>query len=181
MKTLNVRNLSIIILLFLFANCYSQDSTSVQKPKPAKSEFWKKVRFGGGLGLDFGNNVSSVTIAPSAVYQVNKYFATGVGLQGSYVSFRDSYKSYIYGGSLIGLVNPIEFAQLSVELEQLRVNTNFEARLGIPSQRNWNTALFLGVGYVSNNFTVGIRYNVLFKESDNVYGNAFMPFVRVFF
>ncbi|WP_395076852.1 hypothetical protein [Flavobacterium sp.] len=181
MKTLNLKNLLIFSLLFLFVNSYSQDSTAVEKKQKTKSEFWKKVRFGGGLGLNFGNNVSSVTVAPSAVYQVNKYFATGVGLQGSYVSFKDSYKSYVYGGSLIGLVNPIEQAQLSVELEQLRVNTNFEARFGIPSQRNWNTALFLGVGYVSNNFTVGVRYNVLYKETDNVYGNAFMPFVRIFF
>ena len=181
MKTLNLKNLLILSLLFLCVNSYSQDSTSVQKPKSAKSEFWKKVRFGGGLGLNFGNNGSSFTIAPSAIYQVNKYFSTGVGLQGSYVSFKGSYKSYIYGGSLIGLINPIEFAQLSVELEQLRVNTNFEASFKIPSQRNWNTALFLGVGYMSNNFTVGVRYNILYKESDNVYGNAFMPFVRIFF
>lgn len=181
MKTINLKNLLILSTLFLFVNSYSQDSTSVDYNKKTKSEFWKKVRFGGGLGLNFGNNGSSVTIAPSAIYQVNKYFATGVGLQGSYVSFKDSYKSYIYGGSLIGLVNPIEFAQLSVEVEQLRVNTSFDSRLAIPSQRNWNTALFLGVGYVSNHFTVGVRYNVLYKDTDYVYGDAFMPFVRVFF
>jgi long-subunit fatty acid transport protein len=160
---------------------FAQDSTAVQKPIPMKSEFWKRVRFGGGLGLNFANNATAVTISPSGVYDVNKYVSVGVGLQGSYVSFRDSYKSYIYGGSLIGLFNPLEGVQLSTELEQLRVNTTFNSALKVPSQQNWNTALFLGAGYVTDFATIGIRYNVLFKQSDNVYGEAFMPFVRVFF
>jgi hypothetical protein len=31
------------------------------------------------------------------------------------------------------------------------------------------------------NVTIGARYNVLFDKDKNVYGEAFMPFVRVFF
>jgi hypothetical protein len=169
--------ISCLIIAISFSG-YSQDSTSVVKQK---SEFWKKVRFGAGLGLNIGNNATNITIAPSAVYQFNNYVSAGLGLQGSYVSFKDSYKSYIYGGSLITLINPIEQVQLSFELEQLRVNTNFESNLFITSRSTWNTALFVGAGYVTNHVTLGIRYNVLFKESDNVYGDAFMPFVRVYF
>jgi hypothetical protein len=41
--------------------------------------------------------------------------------------------------------------------------------------------LFVGAGYGSDNVIVGIRYNVLYKESDFVYNTAFMPFVRVYF
>jgi long-subunit fatty acid transport protein len=153
-----------------------------QQVTPApKSEFWQKVRFGGGLGLNFGNNTTSITVAPSAVYDVNQYVSVGLGVQGSYVSYKDSYKSYIYGGSLIGLINPIEQVQLSAEFEQLRVNTTFDSSFSIPARRNWNTALFLGAGYRTNNITIGARYNVLYKETDNVYGQAFMPFVRVYF
>jgi hypothetical protein len=41
--------------------------------------------------------------------------------------------------------------------------------------------LFLGAGYRNENITFGVRYNVLHKERDNIYAEAFMPFVRVFF
>ncbi len=157
---------------------YSQESTAVVKQK---SEFWKKVRFGAGLVLNVGNNVTNITIAPSAVYQFNNYVSAGLGIQGSYVSYRNSFKSFIYGGSIITLINPIEQVQLSLELEQLRVSTSFESSLSIPNKNSWNTALFVGAGYITNHVTLGIRYNVLYKESDNVYGQAFMPFVRVYF
>jgi hypothetical protein len=109
-------------------------------------------------------------------------FAAGVGLQGSYVKVDDrdlQYKSYIYGGSLIGLVNPVEQVQLSAELEQLRINQEFT---NVDLKNNfWNTALFLGAGYYTGNVTVGIRYNVLFNRDDLVYNEALMPFIRVFF
>jgi hypothetical protein len=168
----------ILIAILINFSAFAQQPTTAPTPK---SEFWKKVRFGGGLGLNFGNNATSITVAPSAVYDVNQYVSVGLGVQGSYVSLRDTYKSYIYGGSLIGLINPIEQIQLSIELEQLRVNTTFDSSLSTPARRDWNTALFLGAGYVANNITIGARYNVLYKETDNVYGQAFMPFVRVYF
>jgi hypothetical protein len=161
-------------------SAFAQDSTAVQKAEPLQSEFWKRVRIGGGLGLNFGD-VTTVSIAPSAVYEFNRYFSGGFGLQGTYVSFRGAYKSYIYGGSLIGLVHPVQGLQVSAELEQLRVNTKFDVKFATPLAKDWNTALFLGVGYVSNFATVGVRYNVLYKETDNVYGQAFLPFVRVYF
>jgi len=41
--------------------------------------------------------------------------------------------------------------------------------------------LFLGAGYNSGSVTVGVRYNVLYKSKDMVYGSPFMPFIRVYF
>lgn len=147
-----------------------------------KNDFWENVRFGGGVGLSVGSGYTNIALAPSAIYQFNDIFAAGVGLQGSYVKVDDrdlKYKSYIYGGSLIGLANPIESVQLSVELEQLRVNQEFTV---LKVKDNfWNTALYLGAGYFAGNVTVGVRYNVLFRKDDLVYNEALMPFVRVFF
>lgn len=168
----------LILVLFAFSlSGFSQDSTSVKR----KSEFWKNVQLGGGLGLNVGGGFTDITVAPSAIYNVNEFLSLGVGLQGSYVSVKNNYNSFIYGGSLIGLVNPIKEIQLSVELEQLKVNTKFESSFQIPSRHFWNTGLFLGAGYRTNNVTIGARYNVLFNENDNVYSNAFMPFIRVYF
>ena len=137
-----------------------------------------KVHFGGTLGLSIGSGFTDIVVAPSVIYDVNDYFSAGVGLQGSYVNFKNNFESYIYGASLIGLVNPIEEIQLSAELEQVRVNTTFDDNY---KDNFWNTALFLGAGYRAQNITIGIRYNVLFDKNKSVYNEAFMPFVRVYF
>lgn len=137
-----------------------------------------RVHFGGSLGLSVGSGFTDIVVAPSVIYDVNDYFSAGVGLQGSYVNWKNNFESYIYGASLIGLVNPIDEIQLSAELEQLRVNTTYEDNF---KDNFWNTALFLGVGYRTNNVTIGVRYNVLFNKDKNVYNEAFMPFIRVYF
>ncbi|WP_116790377.1 hypothetical protein [Flavobacterium psychrotrophum] len=154
--------------------------------------FWDKVQFGGGLGIGFGSGYTDVNIAPGAIYNFNEYVAAGIGLQGSYVYQKDWYSSFIYGGSLIFLGNPIPQVQLSAELQQLRVNMDYADGFNytIPGYAGysggnthdfWNTALFLGAGYRMENVTIGMRYNVLYKESDMVYSDAFMPFIRVYF
>lgn len=173
-----LRNLFLFVAFLTHClNSYSQDDETLK----SKSIFWEKVQFGGGLGLGFGTGFTNISVAPSAIYNFNEYFATGLGLQYSYVKQKNFYQSNIYGGSIIALFNPIEEIQLSSELEQLRVNTSYDSFYGGFSDNFWNTALFLGAGYRSQNVTLGIRYNVLYKENQGVYANAFIPFVRVFF
>ncbi|WGK65630.1 hypothetical protein [Croceiramulus getboli] len=172
--------LKLHLLLFLFL---SIPITSIAQSRPTTydaANFWSKVRFGGGVGLNFGNGFFSGTLAPSAVYEVNPYFAVGPGLNFSYVS-DNQFKSTIYGGSVIALANPFREVQLSAELEQLRVNQRIETTQGDFTDNFWNTALFLGAGYRTSFATVGIRYNVLFEENEGIYANAWQPFVRFYF
>lgn len=175
------KHIFLVIYFVLFSSLSTlnaQTSNNKSNLQAQKSEFWQKVRFGGGLGLSFGSGFTNISIAPSAIYEINQYLATGIGLQGSYIRVRNNYEAYTYGGSLILLGNPIPEIQLSAELEQLRVNLNFDNGL---SDNFWNTALFLGAGYRTNNVTIGLRYNVLHNSSNNVYSEAFMPFVRIYF
>ncbi len=166
-----------------------QRTIAAQQTNAAANDFWNRVQFGGGLGLGFGSGYTDVTVAPGAIYNFNPYVSAGVGLQGSYVRMKHSYESYIYGGSLLGLFNPIEQVQLSAELEQLRVNTTFDSYYTDDytytrsklKDNFWNTALYLGAGYRVQNVTIGIRYNVLFDEDKSVYSEAFMPFIRAYF
>ena len=182
-KKLIVFSFYFTIFLF-FATTNAQNSENQRPQARQKSEFWSKVRFGGGLGLSIGTGFTDVTIAPSAIYEFNEYVAAGIGLQGSYIRVKprnyafESYETFAYGGSWIVLVNPIQQVQLSAELEQLRVNVNFDSGF---SDNFWNTALFLGGGYRAQNVTIGIRYNVLHNSNKNIYSEAFMPFVRVYF
>ena len=90
-----------------------------------QNDFWNHVRFGGGIGLSFGDGFFSGTLAPSAIYQFNEQFALGLGLTGTYNEQKDIYKSTVLGGSLIGLFSPINEIQLSAELEQLHINQDF--------------------------------------------------------
>lgn len=169
--------LTSVLFLTAIPSGYAQETNNSQQ----KSNFWKDVRFGGGLGLSFGSGYSNIMVAPSAIYEVNEYFSTGLGAQYSYVSSRDYFNSHLYGLSLVELFSPIPEAQISVELEQLRVNNTYTQFNPEFKDDFWNTALFLGGGYRNQNVTIGVRYNVLYKEANNVYSQAWMPFVRVYF
>jgi hypothetical protein len=166
---LNKPALLTLLMVILFATGALAQNSNV---------FSERIHFGGSLGLSIGSGFTNIVLAPSFIYDVNQYFSAGAGIQGSYVSWENNFESYIYGASLIGLFNPIEQVQLSAELEQLRVNTTYDDNF---KDNFWNTALFIGAGYRTNNVTIGVRYNILFKERNNVYNEPFMPFIRVFF
>lgn len=169
--------LSLVFLFGLKFEIYAQESQEIN----TKSDFLNHIQFGGGLGLGVGNGYADIMVAPSAIYNFNNYVSAGLGIQYNYVKQRDFYKANMYGGSIIALLNPLEEIQISTELEQLRINRTFNDALGNDTQDFWNTALFIGAGYRNENITMGIRYNVLHKDRDNIYAEAFMPFVRIFF
>ena len=144
------------------------------------SDFWNKVRYGGGLGLGFGNNNFNLAVSPSAIYQANPQFATGLSLNLNYSKIGDA-KLLAYGASIMNFYNPWPFLQVSAEYEQWRVNLdqNFN---GINVEDNyWYPALFLGLGYTQRNVTFGIRYDVLYDAGRSLYADPWMPFVRFYF
>ncbi|KLT70796.1 MULTISPECIES: hypothetical protein [Flavobacterium] len=171
-----------VILMFLFSNL----TIAQQRPNYVidnSSVFWDKVQFGGGVGLGIGSGYTDISVMPSAIYNVNPIVSVGVGLQFGYLYSKNYYESFVYGGSLVGLVNPIPEIQLSAELEQVRVNTDYKSNNFRPSYSDnyWNTALYLGAGYRTGSVTIGARYDVLYDPDRSLYGSGFMPFVRVYF
>jgi len=165
---------TIIASFLLFSSLsFSQDESP--------SEFWRNVRFGGGIGLSFGNGFFSGTLAPAAVYQFQEApFSLGLGLNGTYNSQKNVFNSTVLGGSIIGLFDPIREVQASVEFEQLNVNRRSEDDQFI-DENYWYPALFVGLGYRSQNVIFGIRYDLLYDSEKSIYANAYAPFVRVFF
>ena len=176
-KLLRVCPTYLLLLVLIFSNCLfaQQNNTQIN----SQNNFWEKVQFGGGIGLGFGSGFTDITLAPSAIYNFNKYVALGVGAQYSYLKQRDFFATNLYGGSIIALFNPIQQIQLSAELEQLRVNQSIDNTRS-NTLNSWNTALFVGAGYRSGFATVGLRYNIL-NDRNSIYGSSFMPFIRVFF
>jgi len=166
-----------LLVLFIFTICFSISSSAQE----TRSQFWQQVRFGGGIGLSFGDGFFSGTLAPSAIYEFNDRLAFGVGLNFSYNTLKNNYKSTIIGGSVLTLFNVIRELQISSEFELLNVNRNYDSGLGFPDENYLYPALFLGAGFRSNNVTIGIRYDVLYDIDRSIYANAWAPFVRVYF
>ena len=181
MKKNFVMNLTFLLTIVVLFSFKSEIFAQQIPENKTKSDFWNKVQFGGGLGLGFGSGYTNFSISPSAIYNINNYFATGVGLQYAYVREKNVYTANLYGGSIIGLFNPLEEIQLSVEVEQLKVNNSFNTDYGKVHDDFWNTALFLGAGYRTSNVTIGAKYNVLYKDNQGVYADALMPFIRIYF
>ncbi|WP_298532598.1 alpha-ketoglutarate decarboxylase [uncultured Algibacter sp.] len=146
-----------------------------------KSDFWSHMRYGGGIGLNFGDGFFSGTLAPSAIYQFDQQFALGLGLNFTYNSQKNAYESTVLGASIISLYNVIPQIQISAEFEQLNIDRNYDTRLGLMNENYWLPALYLGAGYRSGNVSVGIRYDVLYDENRSIYVDPWAPFVRFYF
>ncbi|MBF8149869.1 alpha-ketoglutarate decarboxylase [Winogradskyella sp. F6397] len=165
--------------LCTFLICFSALLSFAQEHTANKNSFWSHVEYGGGIGLNFGDGFFSGSLAPNALYRFNPYVATGIGLNFSYSSQKDVFKSTVLGGSLIGLFNPYREVQISTEFEQLHVSRKFDDRYtSFGDEEYWYPALFIGAGYSSGNVTIGIRYDVLYDKDKSIYSEAWMPFVR---
>ena len=165
-------------IVFFALNFSFLNSVSAQQNT---SDFMSHVRFGGSIGLSFGDGFFSGTLAPSAIYEFNDQVALGMGLNGTYNTQKNFYKSTILGGSVIGLFSPINEIQLSAEFEQLHVNRRYDSFLNVSDDTYWSPALFVGAGFRSSNVTFGIRYDLLFDENKSIYADAWAPFVRFYF
>lgn len=172
-KIMQLNKKMIVIFLLMASLAFSQQKIT--------SDFWKNVRFGGGIGLSFGDGFFSGTLAPSAIYEFNNYFGLGLGLNGTINNQKNVYKSTILGGSLIGLFNPINELQLSAEFEQLNVNRKYDTNLNLSKDNYWSPALFIGAGYRNGNVTFGIRYDILYDIEKSIYADPWAPFVRFYF
>ncbi|MCJ1808503.1 MULTISPECIES: hypothetical protein [Flavobacterium] len=163
---------------FLFSSINQAQNLEADPPV---NNFWDHVRFGGGLGLSIGNNFTNISVSPTMYYNFDDKTSVGLGLNSSYVKNSGNFTSFVYGVSGSLLYSPVEYLQLSTDIEQLRVNLDYNTISGRRFDDFWNTALFLGGGYRMNNVTAGLRYNLLFKNTNNLYTSAWMPFVRIVF
>jgi hypothetical protein len=164
-------------VLFSFSFSWIQAQETTEK---GSSKFSDHVSFGEGIGLGVGSNYFSAYVAPSAVYNFNKYLSAGPGLQYSYQSGQNV-NANIYGGSFIILANSLDAVQLSTEIEQVYVQQNQEFNFRNFTAIFWETALFIRAGYKAWPVTIGLLYNALFQEEDGIYATAWIPFMCVLF
>ena len=140
-----------------------------------KAAFWDNVQFGGGLNVGISNNSTTIGISPSAIYNVNDKFGTGVGVSYLYSKYKNSSDPLsAYGASILALYKPFEGAQLSSEFEQSFIKVANTSR-SVP-------ALYLGAGYnLGRNVSAGVRYDVLYDKDKSLFASPLTPFFRVYF
>ena len=154
---------------------FSSVSLSAQN---SNDNFWENVRFGGGFNVGFGSNYTTVAISPSAIYDFSDEFSTGLSL--SYLHSKNKAfdtTANVYGASIISLYNPFDSFQLSGEFEEL--NINFKD--GLNDNSYWNPALYLGAAYRTGGVSIGLRYDILYKENKSIYSSALTPVFRIYF
>ncbi|MDW5289303.1 alpha-ketoglutarate decarboxylase [Formosa sp. PL04] len=162
-------------LIVVFSLCFKNISAQ-------SSSISENIKFGGSIGLSFGNEFFSGTLEPMALYQINPQFALGVGLNFTYNTQKNFYQSTIIGGTFTTLYNPIPFLQVSAEFQQLHVNKNYENdKVLYPDEKYWIPALYIGLGYTSKNVTFGMRYDILYNDDKSIYASPWGPFIRVYF
>ncbi len=167
-----------LFTIFLInSDLYSQEIDSTPQ---VENSFWNSVRFGGSLGLNFGNGNFTGIIAPAAIYDFNSIVSAGVGLSGAYAS-QSRFNASSFGGSVITMVRPVRFLQLSAEFEELYITRNYKLDGSNLKEQDWVPALWAGLGFTTGNVVTGIRYNLLHDSNKSFYSSAFMPFVSVYF
>lgn len=171
--------LFLVFTLLVSSTAIFSQIKGIENPE-TKNQFWQQVRFGGSLGLSFGNGNFTGALAPSAIYDFNKTFSAGIGLSGAYSS-QNNFKATSLGGSLIGMLRPIREVQLSAEFEQLNITRRYELEGANIKEQDWVPALFLGVGYNMGPVVTGVRYDVLHDKNKSFYSSPFMPFVSIYF
>ncbi|MFD0965144.1 alpha-ketoglutarate decarboxylase [Pseudofulvibacter geojedonensis] len=168
------------IFLLLFSTFVNAQTENPQITQKQKSDFWDNVRYGGGIGLNFGSGFTNLTLAPSAIYSFSKQFAMGPAINFNYSNRKNDFDATVIGASILSLYQPIDQIQLSVEFEEN--NVNFKDKINDSSLNYWYSALYIGGGYNISDFgAIGVRYDVLYNDEKSIYGSALMPFVRVYF
>jgi long-subunit fatty acid transport protein len=179
MNLIRKHHTSLLISLFFFIISNAQ-VTNNNITSDVKNSFWNNIHLGGGLGLNFNDGYTNLSISPSGIYQINKKLAGGLGLNLNYSSRKNKFDATVLGASFIALYNPIRALQFSLEFEQN--NINYNDKIYNTNSNYWSPAFFIGTGYSIGKFgSLGLRYDIIYNNNKSVYGSALLPYIRVYF
>ncbi|NQX84788.1 MAG: alpha-ketoglutarate decarboxylase [Flavobacteriaceae bacterium] len=167
--------MGLLVILTISSSVIAQSD-----PHQEDVDFWEKVQFGGGLALGFADGFFAATLAPSGIYNYTAHFAFGIGLNTTFNSLKNQYRSTVLGGSLLVLYMPVDILQVSVELEQLHVSKK-GLNSAVQNHDYWSPALFVGAGYRQYNMVFGMRFDLLYDRQTSIYTAPWTPFVRFYF
>ncbi|HBH05182.1 MAG TPA: hypothetical protein DDX92_01090 [Flavobacteriales bacterium] len=173
----------VLLMLFLASYTYAQDdyarTSPAQNPKPKAQgpSFTDKLFFGGGVELNFGNDVTVLGLLPMVGYRATERLQIGAMITYRYIE----YKNLNYSANFWGLA---PFSRYLI-YRGLFAHVEYETLYG-----DWNgndnpffvNSFFVGGGYMipvgRNGFaSVYLLYNVIDSEY-SIYSN---PVIRINF
>jgi long-subunit fatty acid transport protein len=180
MKTTNhyLKIIIAIVVLVYSSNLFSQSTSVVVVDSTSKKE--GRLKFACGFGLNFVG-ATNISLSPNLIYKASDKISLGFGLQGSYAAVKDLQKTTTFGFNAISIYTPTKKVSTLLELVQLNVTTKIETPVEVKNNF-WDTALFVGAGFnITNKFTIGAKYNLLYNEDESVYTSPIVPFVNIIF
>ena len=140
-------------------------------------------RFGGGLGLSFGNNgYFGFNVSPSVGYMVANNLELGATAGYQYAKDDYSKLNLFNVGPYINFF-PIENIFLRANYMYYTGKQKFDDRTpyynSVYEANLDESALWLGAGYQSSGpvrFQAGVMYNVLYKENESIFSSGLQPF-----
>ena len=164
-----------IISLTLSSTIYAQ----INQNQPLNNNW----RFGGGLGLSFGNNgYFGFNVSPSVGYMIANNLE--LGATAGYQYAKDDYaKLNLFNAGPYVNFFPVENLFLRANYMHYTEKQKYNERYNYNYETNLDeSALWLGAGYQSSGpirFQAGVMYNVLYKENESIFSSGFQPFMGV--
>ncbi|HJD87395.1 hypothetical protein NZD85_06445 [Empedobacter stercoris] len=164
-----------IISLTLSSTIYAQ----INQNQPFNNNW----RFGGGLGLSFGNNgYFGFNVSPSVGYMIANNLE--LGATAGYQYAKDDYaKLNLFNAGPYVNFFPVENLFLRANYMYYTGKQKYNERYNYNYETNLDeSALWLGAGYQSSGpvrFQAGVMYNVLYKENESIFSSGFQPFMGV--
>ena len=164
-----------IISLTLSSTIYAQ----INQNQPFNNNW----RFGGGLGLSFGNNgYFGFNVSPSVGYMIANNLE--LGATAGYQYAKDDYaKLNLFNTGPYVNFFPVENLFLRANYMYYTGKQKYNERYNYNYETNLDeSALWLGAGYQSSGpvrFQAGVMYNVLYKENESIFSSGFQPFMGV--
>jgi long-subunit fatty acid transport protein len=175
---IKLKAVAIIAILIYSGNMLAQSTNVVVVDSTSKKE--SRLKFACGFGLNFVG-ATNISLSPNLIYKASNKINLGFGLQGSYAAIKDLQKTTTFGFNAISIYTPTKKISTILELVQLNVTTKIESPIE-DKNSYWDTALFVGAGFnITNKFTIGAKYNLLYNEDESVYTSPVVPFVNITF
>ena len=174
----NLKLIAALAILIYSTNTMAQSTSVVVIDSTSKKE--SRLKFACGFGLNFVG-ATNISLSPNLIYRASDKINLGFGLQGSYAAVKDLQKTTTFGFNAVSIYTPTKKISMLLELVQLNVTTKIETPIE-DKNSYWDTALFVGAGInITNKFTIGAKYNLLYNEDESVYTSPVVPFVNIIF
>jgi len=144
------------------------------------ANYQDKWRVGGGVAMNFGDNGAfALNVSPFIGYEVVKNLEAGVSTGYQYSKYRDVKQNLFSVGPYLNYY-PIQ--SIFVRAQYEHYTGNEKIRHSPHSYSFDESALWLGGGYRTGGrvqLYVGMLYNVLYKENESLFAEAFQPIVGI--